>query len=299
MLSTLLIGQILAIIAAITYAENSIIYSYLGQKVSVRATVHVRLWIATPIIIAIALIGEGNFFVQASLSNWLLLLLSGFFGFFLCDSLLFWAFSNIGPRETMVIMTLNPIFSAILSYFIFNEVLTVIQMLAVIVTISGIVILILNQDKESDVNKKNNNKKGVLFAFIAAILQSTSSILAKSALSDLGPVSSNSIRMIGGLVGATLFALLYRKEFTNDFKAFNNKKNLGILFIATITGPILGMSLLLKSFNYAPVGLVTAIVQISPIFILLYELIFLKKHVKSLVILGTIISVGGVIMMFV
>lgn len=161
MLSTLLIGQILAIIAAITYAENSIIYSYLGQKVSVRATVHVRLWIATPIIIAIALIGEGNFFVQASLSNWLLLLLSGFFGFFLCDSLLFWAFSNIGPRETMVIMTLNPIFSAILSYFIFNEVLTVIQMLAVIVTISGIVILILNQDKESDVNKKNNNKKGV------------------------------------------------------------------------------------------------------------------------------------------
>jgi drug/metabolite transporter (DMT)-like permease len=299
MLSYLIIGQILAIIAAITYAENSIIYSYLGEKVSVRASVHVRLWIAVPIIIVIALIGEGNFFVQATLSNWILLLLSGLFGYFLCDSLLFWAFTNIGPRETMVIMTLNPIFSAILSFFFFNEVLTLIQMFAIIITITGIVILILNQDKEIDLKKKHNNKKGVLFAFIAAMLQSTSSILAKSALSNLGPISTNSIRMIGGLLGAVVFALFFRKEFKTDFVAFKNKKNLSLLFIATITGPIIGMSLLLKSFTYAPIGLVTAIIQISPIFILLYELFFMKKHVKGLVILGTIISVLGVSLMFI
>jgi drug/metabolite transporter (DMT)-like permease len=298
MLSNLLIGQILAIIAALTYAENSIIYSYLGKKVSVKATVHVRLWIAVPIIIIIALVSEGNFFAQATLNNWMVLLLSGLLGYFFCDSLLFWAFSNIGPRETMVIMTLNPIFSSILSYLFFKEVLTILQMVAILITISGIIILILNQNKEKDVNKKKNLIKGTVFAFLAAILQATSSILAKGALSNVSPISANSIRMIGGLIGATIFAIFFRKEFKNDFISFKNKQDLSLLLIATITGPIIGMSLLLTAFNYSPVGLVTAIVQISPIFILLYELIFMKKHVKALEILGTIISVVGVAMMF-
>jgi len=298
MLPNLLIGQILAIIAALTYAENSIIYSYLGNKVSTRATVHVRLWIAVPIIVAMALIGEGNFFGQASLSNYLILLLSGVLGYFFCDSFSFWAFTNIGPREAMVIMTLNPIFNTILSYLFFKEVLTVIQLFAILITLSGVIILILNQNKESDIKKKKNKTKGVIFALLAAVFQATSNILAKGALSDLGPLSTNAIRMIGGLIAASIFAIFFRKEFKKDFISFNGKKNLSLLLIATISGPVIGMSLLLTSFNYSPVGLVTAIVQISPIFILLYELIFLKKHIKLLEIIGTIISVVGVAMMF-
>jgi drug/metabolite transporter (DMT)-like permease len=299
MLSKLLLGQILAIIAALTTAENSIVYSYLGKNVSVRASVHVRLWIATPIIILLALFVEGNFFVQASLANWIILLLSGLFGYLFCDSLLFWAFTNIGPRESMVIMTLNPIFSTFLSYLFFSEVLSAIQMFAIIITITGIVILILTKNKETDTIKKKNQSKGTIFAFLAAILQATSNILAKSALTNLGPIGTNSIRMIGGLVGAVLFTLFIRKEFKSDFIAFKNKKNLSLLVLASVSGPVIGMSLLLMAFNYSPVGLATAIVQTSPIFVLLYELVFMKKRVSPLGIIGTIISVIGVAMMFI
>ncbi len=298
MIPEILIGQILAIIAAITYAENSIVYSYLGKKVTIRASVHVRLWIAVPIIIIMAFVMEGNFFIQATASNWMILLLSGLLGYFFCDSLLFWAFTNIGPREGMVIMTLNPIITTLLSYLFFKEVLTVLQLFAIIITITGIIILILNHNKEYDITKKKNQIKGTIFAFLAAIFQAVSNLLAKSALSNLGPVSTNSIRMIGGLIGAVIFALFIRKEFKNDFLVFKNKKYFSLLLFATITGPVIGMSLLLTSFNYSPVGLVTAIVQISPIFILIYELIFLKKRIKSLEILGTLISVAGVAMMF-
>ncbi|MDC7237822.1 MAG: DMT family transporter [Sphaerochaetaceae bacterium] len=298
MLPPLLIGQILAIIAALTYAENSIIYSYLGKEVSTRATVHVRLWIAVPVIVLMALIGEGNFLFQASLSNWIILLISGVLGYFFCDSFSFWAFTNIGPREAMVIMTLNPIFNSVLSYFFFREILTIIQMFSILITLSGIIILILNQEKEIDVIKKKNKTKGAIFALLAAIFQASSNILAKTALTDLGPISTNAIRMIGGLIAAAIFALFFRKEFKKDFTSFKDKKHFSLLLIATISGPVIGMSLLLTSFNYAPVGLVTALVQISPIFILIYELIFIKKHVKLLEIGGTIISVIGVAMMF-
>lgn len=299
MLSKLLIGQILAIIAALTYAENSIIYSYLGKKVSVRASVHVRLWIAVPIIILMAVIGEGNFFIQATFSNWLILLFSGLLGYFFCDYLLFWAFTNIGPREALVIMTLNPIFSTALSYLFFKEILTTLQMFAILITLAGIVIVIINQTKEKNIGNKINLIKGTIFAFLASILQALSNILAKSALYNLGPMSTNSIRMIGGLLGAIIFTIFITKEFKSDFIAFKNTKDLLLLLIASISGPVIGMSLLLTAFNYSPVGLVTSIVQISPIFILLYEILVLKKNIKVFGIIGTIISVIGVSIMFI
>jgi len=298
-MSSLLLGQLLAILATLTYAENSIIFSYLGKKVSPRATVHVRLWIATPIMIIIALIFEGNFFLKAEISTWTILLLSGIFGYFLSDSFSIWAFTNIGARETTVIMTVNPIFNSILSYFFFSEILSTKQMFAILITIVGIITLILNQEKTDDIIKKKHQFKGIMFAILAAIFQGFSNIFAKSALSSISPFSTNAIRMIGGLIAAALFALLFRKEFKKDFIDFKNKKTLSLILIASITGPVIGMSLLLTAFNMAPIGLLTAIVQISPIFILIYELIFQKKHIKSLVILGTLISVFGVVLMFI
>ncbi len=298
-MSSLLLGQLLAILATLTYAENSIIFSYLGKKVSPRATVHVRLWIATPIMIIIALIFEGNFFLKADIFNWIILLISGLFGYFLSDSFSIWAFTNIGARETTVIMTVNPIFNSILSYFFFSEILSTKQMFAILITIVGIITLILNQEKPDDIIKKKHQFKGIIFAILAAIFQGFSNIFAKSALSSLDPLSTNAIRMIGGLLAAALFALFFRREFMKDFKDFKNKKNISLILIASITGPVIGMTLLLTSFNMAPIGLLTAIVQISPIFILIYELLFQKKHIKSLVILGTLISVFGVVLMFI
>lgn len=269
------------------------------KKVSVQASVHVRLWIATPLIIGLALLTEGNFFIHMTLLHWMVLLLSGLLGYFFCNSLLFWAFATIGPRETLVIMTLNPLFSSILSYFLFSEVLTTRQIYAMIITLLGITLLILHQNEETNRAKQQHRIKGTLFAFLASILQALSNILAKGALTDLGPLSSNAIRMIGGLIGATLVSLIIRKQWTNDFKSFADKKDLSLLFIASITGPVIGMSLLLTAFNYAPVGLTTAIVQISPLFILFYELLFQKKKIKRMGIIGTGLAVVGVALMFI
>ena len=301
MSSNLILGQILALLTSLTLAENSIIYSFLGKKVGSSTTVHVRLWIATPAIIIIALLAEGNFFYTTALNSWLYLLTSGVLGYFLCDSLLFWAFANFGARETMVVMTLNPIFTAILSYFLFNEILTPLQIAATFVTLIGIIILILGKNKANIKEKgiDKNKIKGLICAFGASVLQALANILAKGGLATVQPISSNAIRCIGGFTAVLIYTIFFRKHFKADFKLFENRKFLILLLIASLTGPVLGMTMQLYAFNLAPVGLVSVIVQISPIYILLYELIFTKKSLKLLEVLGTIISVIGVALMFV
>jgi len=298
MKSDLILGQILALVTALTFADTSIIFSFLGKKISPATTVHMRLWVATPAILIIAFIVEGNFFYTTPLNSWIYLLTSGVFGYFLGDSFLFWAFANFGARETMVVMTLNPIFVAILSYFIFNETLTSLQIIATFVTLLGIIILILGKKKTEKVVNKNK-VKGILCAFASAILGAMSNVLAKGGLAEVQPISSNAIRCIGGFIVLIIYTSFFRKHFKADFKSLKNRKFLILLVIASLTGPVLGMSVQLYAFTLAPIGIVSVIVQSSPIFILIYELIFTKKNLKLMEILGTIISVLGVILMFI
>ncbi|MDD4082706.1 MAG: DMT family transporter [Sphaerochaetaceae bacterium] len=297
--SGLLIGQALALLTSMFLAENSIIFSFLGKNVGSDSVVHLRLWIATPVIIILAFVFEGNFLLLLTPSTLISLLLSGFIGYFVCDSLLFWAFVNWGPRETMVVMTLNPVFTSIFSYLFFKEYLTILQIFAICLTIMGIIVLILGDKKSIKTSKDKNRIKGILFAFLGSILQAISLILAKSALFEVGPMGSNTIRCIGGFFAVMIYSLFFRKQFSFDFHQFANKKYLSLLVIASLTGPVLGMTMQMFAFNLAPIGLVSAIVQINPLFILLFDWLYLKKTLSLWAVMGTFISVIGVVLMFI
>ena len=297
--SGLLLGQVLALLTAIFFAENSIIFSFLGKHVGSDSVVHLRLWIATPVILILAFIFEGNFLSLISFSSLFCLLLSGIIGYFVCDSLLFWAFANWGPRETMVVMTLNPVFTSIFSYIFFKEYLTFIQIFAICVTIVGIILLIFGEKKLKTKTKEKNRVKGIFFAFLSSILQAVSIILAKSALFEVGPMGSNSIRCVGGFVAVMIYSIFFRKQFSFDFHQFSNKKYLNLLIFASLTGPVLGMTMQMFAFDLAPVGLVSAIVQITPLFILIFDWLYLKKSLSLGAVIGTIVSVLGVALMFI
>ena len=297
--SGLLIGQALALLTSMFLAENSIIFSYLGKKVGSDSTVHLRLWIATPVIIILSFIFEGNFIAGLSFGSLASLILSGFIGYFVCDSLLFWAFANWGPRETMVVMTLNPVFTSIFSYLFFKEYLTILQIFAICLTIMGIIFQILGEKKSKKTLNNKNRVKGIIFAFLGSLFQAVSIILAKSALFEVGPMGANSIRCVGGFFAVMIYSIFFRKQFSFDFHQFENKKYLSLLVLASLTGPVLGMTMQMFAFNLAPVGLVSAIVQINPLFILLFDWLYLKKTLSLWAVMGTFISVIGVVLMFI
>jgi drug/metabolite transporter (DMT)-like permease len=70
----------------------------------------------------------GRFFPTGfQFSVYLYLLSSGFLGFFIADLLIFKAFVDLGPRETLVIMTLSPIFAALSSWLALGETLRLLQ----------------------------------------------------------------------------------------------------------------------------------------------------------------------------
>lgn len=111
-----LVGQLLAIITAVCWAQNSLIYAHVGTQFSSNTTAHIRLWIAVPLMLLVHLVFEGTLFpFDISMRSFLLIGISGVLGFCIADLFLFHSFVTLGARQTMVIMTTSPLFGALLA----------------------------------------------------------------------------------------------------------------------------------------------------------------------------------------
>ncbi|MDY0288080.1 MAG: DMT family transporter [Sphaerochaeta sp.] len=296
----LIIGQLLGLLTAVCWAQNSLVYRHLGSKIGSEAVAHVRMWIALPAILLLAFFTEGSFFpTNLSAQTYLVLFASGAIGFFFTDLMLFHAFVWLGARESMVIMTLSPVATAIFSYFLFAESLKPMQIMGVLLTILGVITMVVGGMKvKGEESEEKQKTKGMLLAILASILQSISFLLAKYALDSTGPVSTNLLRNVGGLLTFILYSFVIKRNARSHFAAFKNPKWLLLLFFAAMVGPVLGMSSQMKAFTLAPVGIVTTITQTAPILLLPIDKFVLKKKITASSLLGTFISIIGVGILF-
>lgn len=293
-----LLGQLCALVTAGCWAQNSIVYAFAGKRVGSRSVTHIRLWIAFPVIILVNFIFTReliplNIPVQAVLY----LFASGFMGFFLADLFIFRAFVELGPRETMVIMTLSPIFSVVISWFLLGEHLSLIQIGGILATILGVMWVTYVEGKAGS-RGKGNAKAGILFALLGSVVQALAFILAKQGLNfDVFPVTGNMLRITAGLGGVVIYTLVTGR-FVEDFRNMRDRRALLLISEGALVGPVLGMIMSLYALSLAPVGIVTTIMQISPIILLPVDRFIFKKQIPSGAVGGTFMAVGGAALLF-
>jgi len=296
----LVVGQLLALLTAACWAQNSIIYRHIGAKVGSDAVAHVRMWIALPMIFLLAYWVEGSWFpTSLSARTYLFLLASGAIGYFFTDMLLFKAYILLGARESMVIMTLSPVVTAFFGFLLFDERLNLIQILGIFITISGIALIVLLDARTKVAKEEHDTKtKGFIYAILGSALQSLSFLLAKFALDETGPISTNLLRNLGGLACFIIFNFLYKRNAVQHFKVLSNRRYLLLLVMAAFAGPVLGMSSQMKAFTLAPVGIVTTITQVTPILLLPFDYFILHKRLTASSLAGTFLSIAGVAVLF-
>lgn len=295
----LLQGQLLAFFTAICYAMNSLAHQHIGKATGSTEAAHMRMWLALPIVLLISYAAQG-FLIPADLSirAIVLLLLSGFLGYFLTDIMLFQSFVLLGPRESLVLMTISPILVAIFGYLLFDEVLNLIQIFGILITVGGIVIMVLFGEKTTG-SESTQKRLGYILASSAALVQTLANLLARSAVVEAGAVTSNLLRNIGGLAAFIIYFGVIRRKIKAHAKPFlENRKLLVLLFFATLFGPVLATTSQMKAYTLAPVGIVSTITQVSPVILLPVDSFILKRHVSKASSMGTVLSVFGIGLLF-
>ncbi len=299
-------GEFIALITAVCWTITALAFQQASRKIGSLSVNIIRLLIAFAIYAIISYFVRGLVFpTDASAFNWLWLSLSGLIGFVFGDYFLFKSYEHISARISMPLFSLSPPFAAIISWFALGETMSVQSLMAMVVTLSGIILVVTEKKKLDDQKEGKQNKikfsfpvKGLLFALLGTIGQSSGLVLSKYGMGDYDVFAATQIRIITGTVGFVILISIL-KRWGKVKEAATNISAMKFISIGAIFGPFIGVYLSLLAVKYTTIGIASTIMAIIPVLIIPPAIILYKEKVSIKEIIGALITVTGVILFFV
>jgi drug/metabolite transporter (DMT)-like permease len=298
------IGEIAAILTSALWTLNSILFTTAGKKIGSISVNAYRIIAAVIFLLITHIILFGNIIPNATNEQWIWIGLSGVIGLGIGDFGLFASFVIIGPRRSLLVMSLSPIFAAILAYIILNEILTNLAILGMIITIFGVIIVIIEKEEKSyeEILSKKQKIWGVFLALIGAIGQGTGAVFAKKGIYIntnliLNPLSATLIRMIIAAIFIWCCVLLAGR-LPELKKGIKDKKGMKSTIAGAFLGPFIGVSFSMVAITYAKVGVAQTLMSLMPVMIIPIVFILYKQKTSIRAIIGAFIAISGVSILF-
>lgn len=297
-------GEIAALITAVFWSVTGIAFEAAGRKIGSLVVNLLRLIIGFGFISLFTWLYRGHWFpVDATSYAWIYLSLSGLVGFVIGDLFLFQAFVLIGARISLLIMALTPPITAVIGYFVLGESLTFQNWIGMMVTITGIALVVLKKAARSGNKGLFPNLKlgyplvGVLLAFGGAVGQGAGLILSKLGMQQYDAFASSQIRILAGIVGFTILITVIRR-WRDVLIGLSFRKPMIQLSVGAFFGPFLGVSFSLIAVKYTSAGIAATLMALVPVFIILPSVLFFREKITLREIAGAVIAVGGVALFF-
>jgi drug/metabolite transporter (DMT)-like permease len=206
----------------------------------------------------------------------------------------------IGPRLSMLVMSLVPVISTLLAWIFLKETLSGLQIFGILLTLAGISWVILERNGAARATPLGRAYfLGLLFALGGATGQSLGLITAKFGLyGDFSPISANMIRML--VAAITLWAVtILRRQGRITFNSLR-KDRIAIrnIFFGSLAGPFLGVSFSLLAIQRAPVGIASTLMALTPVFLLPISYYVFDERFGWQAVAGTLLAVIGVAVLF-
>ena len=287
------IGEFAALGVSICWTMSALIFQKAGDKIGSLSVNFIRLAMAFLLLGVTTLFTRSMFLpFDATLHQWFWLGLSGVVGFFLGDLFLFKSYSVVGSRTAALIMSFAPMLTAIIGWFFLSEKLSALNMVAIFVSLSGIVIAIANKKM-----KLNIPFKGFLLAFGGALGQAGGLILSKKGMGDYDPIAATQIRAIFGLISFVIL-ITYLGRWNNVKEATKHNSGMKSVLIGSFFGPFIGVALSLFAIQQTKTGIASTLMALVPILIIWPSAIMFNEKIKPQHIIGALISIIGASLFF-
>lgn len=285
------LGELAALGTAFLWAANAVFFAEASKRIEALPASVLRLILASMILVVIHLFTGGRFsFNQGSI---LWLSASGIAALAIGDWFLFAALAKAGPRIVMLIMTLSPVFSAILAWIILGETLGLVSIAGIALVVAGICLVVLNR-KDSTHLERKTVITGVLMSVIAALGQGTGFVLAKTGMSrGTNVFDATMIRVLAASI-VTFAAIPVFRNTGKVIQSLRNRSAMLYVFLGTTIGLILGTFLALYAINHTRVGVGSTLISISPVILLPASRILYKERITLVAVAGTLIALSGV-----
>ena len=290
----------IALLAALAWSISSLISVDITREIGSIVFNRIRLFLVSLMLISYTTyIGTWNTLNYNFIT---LILLSGFIGIFLGDTLLFMALQKIGPRRNNILFSLAAPFTVLLNIFFLNELMNLNNLIGCFFVFFGVVIAIIYGTTSKNDHRweiiEGSLLIGIIMAVLAALCQAVGLIIMKPILeSGVDPIASAAIRTTVSCILLSFTLFLKSKPFVAKTKI-----KLLILFkilISGFLGMALGMSLLLIALQKADAGIVATLSSTSPIMILFLIWIITNKMPTIGAWIGTLLAIFGTGLIFI
>lgn len=286
------LGSFAALASAFTWALGSILFRKLGNKVSplgmnLGKNIIGILYLG----IALLLIGikpVGN-------REFLILWASGLLGIALGDTLFFKALMQLGPRLTVLLGTLGPVFTVILAVVFLREMPSFLAWIGILLTTTGVTWILWERSPKEDIRK--NRTSGIKYLLLSMLCTSIGIIFAKIGVTSVSTLQALFIRFLGGAFGLTIYGSINR-QLKNWLVPFKDLYLLRFILLTVFIVVFGGFWLFLLSLKYADASVAAILNSTEPLFILPLTAFLLKEKISLQEIIGAIVVVSGVVLIF-
>lgn len=298
-------GELAAVAASALWSLTSIQFTLAGRRAGSSAVNHVRLALALLYLSLAHWLTTGQAWpIHAGSSHWLWLSLSGVVGLTLGDAALYQGYMLIGPRRTQLMMTSAPLLTTLAAWLLWNERLSALELLAMAVTIGGIV-WVVSEPRQGEGERRfpgdrdpQAYRMGLVLGGVAALCQAIGLLLSRQGLSEgFSPLSATVIRMAAAT--AAIWAVsLARGQARVMWQRVQEGRALWLIAGGALTGPTVGVWLSMVAVQQAAMGIASTLLALAPVLLIPLSAWFFGERITPRTVLGTLMAVAGVAMIF-
>jgi drug/metabolite transporter (DMT)-like permease len=286
-------GEYFALATAVVWAIAVILFKKSGENVHPIALNLFKNFLAIALFVPTIYIFGESLFINATISDYSLILLSGIMGISLADTFYFIALNSVGAGIIAIIACLYSPFIIVLSMIFLGEKLAASQLLGAVLIISAVVIATYTKEKSG--HSKSNLIKGVTLGALGTLMNAVAVVMIKPILNTSPLVWVSTYRILGGIIGL-LIIFIFIKNRSNILSTLKIRKSWGFTITGSFMGAYLSMFLWLAGMKFTLTSIAAALNQTSTIFIYLLAILFLNEKLSFRKILGVALALIGVLL---
>ena len=237
------------------------------------------------------------FYVPIShFANWGLIyfIIAGLSGPCMGRFLLFIGINRVGSSIASTLYSIMPLFSAIAAVLILGEQLTTGIAAATVVMVGGLAIVSFEESGKRI--ESSWSKKNLIFPIMAGAAFGLAHVFRKIGLNiNHAPLMGVVVQNVTALSFSMIFALLKK----NHQQVTVNYPKAWVVFGLSGIFSVLGQLAMFHALNIGSVIIVSPLSAISPLFVIVFAGIFLRKveRVTWKIVLGAVLIIGGTFML--
>jgi len=298
-------GELAALGTAVCWVATALTFEAAGHRIGSLRVNLLRMPVAFGLLSLAAWASRGLALpTDATAHAWGWLALSGVVGFTFGDLCIIRAFVVLGPRLSTLVMSLAPVFAAVLGWAVLGEVLGGLDLLGMALTLSGVAWAVLDRERPTGRGWRSPGERpprrafaGVLLALGGAFGQGAGLVLSKLGMGTYPALPATQIRVLAGVAGyVLLFTVL--GWWHRIPEAVADRPAMAWTALGAFFGPFLGVTLSLVAVKYTATGVAASLMATTPVLIIPVVVLLGRERVGLGGVAGALLAVVGVAVLF-